>query len=664
MLLSLVLLAFGFPAAGAHAASARPLSTGSAPTRAVGTTPPDAPSLQLGISVAPASLCAYERATCPAGTGYARVTLSASVGAGEVESWPAVQIAFVLETTPYDGVYDAASGDPGADRCAVDSQVLCEESNGVPFFVKNAEQIADEIQAANPRTQVSFALVDYFATLTDHDDGDGAEYHVDIAQFVPASDFGTAVVVTFQQEVLLGGWTYADSDLSDNILSSSSITALYGTLIGSGLDWSNDTHHVVVWMGSTCPRDPSCIEDYEVSPSDDSDSAPYSSSGCEPAYAFQTGTSPNCEGWVASQNGVASDSIAALAHTAPSCVDSVGGSCTIDTIDYWTTPTDAYSEGWPANRAGGGPGGPIVVQDVDRIIEAGCALADATGGTWDGPAGDVCPNGDTGTLEYVPYGTPGQINFNNPTLLAALARISFGPVVQAGSLDGANTSMFRFVPFGNIALPPGGLAALQSRAACDADGTLQPTCQTTATLGLRDGVPFVGFNWSEIPSENVIGPGDLWTASFLVVASGPPFATVPVDACTLEACRAVGSGAVDGQFSSATYRLFPDGGDLAVSFPVATVTVEPTTSNPNPPAFPHAVPPTLPPAPSSGVFPNAVPQLATVASTALPSPSLQGIAAGFLAAGFTRVSVRARAQAIGVALRSGTASRGGPPIGR
>ena len=149
-------------------------------------------------------------------------------------------------------------------NAAIGTATLCEESNGVPFFVANAQLIANSISAANPHSQVSFAMVDYFANINNWDDGDGAEYHVDIPQFIPSSQFGQAVKSTFQATVLNGNWYYGDSDLSDNQLTASTITAMYGTIVGSGLDWTNDTHHVIVWMGSTAPRDPNYPEDYCV----------------------------------------------------------------------------------------------------------------------------------------------------------------------------------------------------------------------------------------------------------------------------------------------------------------------------------------------------------------------------------------------------------------
>ncbi len=602
-----------------------------------------AQALQLGISATPSRICAYGLDTCSAGSGTARVTLSANAGNGGVLAWPAVQVAFVIETTLYDGVYDPSAQDSGSDPCAESTQIACEESNGVPFFVKNAQLIASEIQSANPHSRVSFALVDYFATLTDHDDGDGSEYHVDIQDFVPAAQFGSAVSSTFQAQVLEGGYVYEDSDFSDNILDSSSITALYGTIIGSGLTWSNDTHHVIVWMGSTAPRDPSYTVNYYVSASDDYDETPYDSQSCEPSYAFAIGASPDCEGWIHSQDGNASHSIAALAQTAPSCTDSIGGVCTVDTIDLWTTTTDPYSRGWPSGRAGGGAGGTIVIQDVDKIIAAGCDLAAATGGSWDGPAGYVCPNGDAGTLQYVPHGPALTPDTNNPTLLEALRGISFGPVLQTQVAAGTGNPLFTYVPIGNIKLPDTA-AQIDATASCDRNGEPFRTCQTNATIEhAANGLIYLGWNWSTNRSSNIMYVGDSWTASFNVIADGPPFATVPVDACVTQDCRAGGSEAVEGYYTAATYVPYSNNTVDTESFPLGTVTVEVTPPVPLPPT----APPPPPPAPPPFAIPAPTPlpviqQIGIGNSVGIANVSLQGVAAGFLGAGFIRVSIKNR----------------------
>src|SRR5258708_30687716 len=113
---------------------------------------------------------------------------------------------------------------------------------------------------------------------------------------------------------------------------------------------------------------------------------------------------PNCEGWVTSQDGNANDSIAALTKTSSSCTNSVGGSCTIDVIDYWDTPTDPYSKGWPANpgyasgSTGAGAGGSGVIMDSTHILDAGCDLPAATGGARNGPPLWTRPSGPAGPV--------------------------------------------------------------------------------------------------------------------------------------------------------------------------------------------------------------------------------------------------------------------------
>ena len=623
-------------------------------------------SLDLSVSATPTSICVGQTTTCPAGVGLSRVTLTASAPTVSYETWPAVQVAFVIETTVYDGVYDPTAGTPGYDECALADDPAggaCEESNGVPFFINNAQAIANAIAAANPHTTVSFALVDYFATLDQQDDGDGSEYHVDIPQFVPAGNFGTDVEATIgSQYPFESGNRYEDSDFSDNVLHSSSITALYGTIIGSGLNWANNTHHVIVWMGDTAPRDPSYEQDYCVSPSEyyppgGPEALPCMSSGCEPAYAFGTGSSPACEGWVNSQNGNASDSIAALAHQSPSCTDSIGGDCTIDMIDLWSTTTDPSSPGWPAgdNTAalGGGPNGPMVEQNVGRVLLAGCDLAAATGGTWDGPSFFSCPNGQTGTLQPDFLGPFGQPNLNNPSLFAAFRSIGFGPVESSVVATATNRPLFQFVPYGSIQMLPG--AAAQVRTICETGtGALSPHCPTQPTtlnvaLGPGQNVTVYGWNWSTVYSENQMVGGDTWIASFWVLAAGPPYGTVPVDACTTTDCSLGGSHALNGFYTSATYLPAVSVTVVTQSFPLASLDVQSPPSSVPPPTFPPPAPP-VPPPPLPP--PPGLPVLTSIgvgAQVGIASLSLNAAAAGFVAAGFGTITVRNKPLSLQVA---------------
>src|SRR5271157_434329 len=628
-----------------------------------------APSLLLSIAANPNSICVLELTNCPAGVGLSRVTLTAAAPATSFETWPAVQVVFVVETTVYDGVFDPQAGDPGHDQCAQASGSIgpaCEESNGVPFFTANAQSIANAIQAANPHSLVQFALVDYFATQDVQNDPDGQEYHVDIPKFIPANQFGQQVQSTFGSDVLESGYRYSDSDFSDNILHSSSITALYGAIVGSGLNWSANTHHVIVWMGSTAPRAPGYAQDYCVGPStayrvgSSGGGLPCDSATCEPSYAYGSAVSPQCEGWVNSQNGNASDSIAALARSTPQCTSSIGQVCTVDTIDLWTTPTDPLSPGWPAGDATpqlqGGPNGPMVDQNTARVLLAGCDLAAATGGTWDGPSFFTCPNGQAGNLQPSFLGPFANPNLDNPSLLAALRGVGFGPVTNTLVAVGTSHPLFSFVPFGNIEVLPGGAA--QFRTACLlGDGSFSSHCPVAPTVSSATVSPgtttsVYSWNWSTVASQNLMYAGDTWIASFWVMATGPPYGQDPVDACTTTYCALGESHALGGYYTSATYIPATAVAPVTQSFPLATLDVQsPPTAIP---------PPTLPPA-ATAPPPPGIPITAPLgllspvgvgAQVGVASLSLQAAAAGFIAAGFTAISVRNRPLSLAVAALS------------
>jgi hypothetical protein len=637
-------------------------------------TPAAVAPLLLGTSAGPAAICALNMTNCNAGTGEARVTLTASAATTPKPFWPNVQIAFVIETTAYDGDADHYNSFEGTDPCAVatsDQGPLCEESNGVPFFIENAGTIAQAIQAANPHSNVSFAMVDFFGTDYDWNDGpfDSWKYHVDVPDFVPSYDFGAEVHSTFQAEQMdeADGWGCI-CGLDDNFLHSSSITALYGAIIGSGLDWSLDTHHVVVLMGSTAPRDPNYPENYWVSGFDICCTSPTEYSGtCEPSYVFSNGVMPNCEGWIRSQDGNPDDSIAALTRTSPTCTDSIGGDCTIDVVDYWDTPTDPYSQGWPTNsntvhvEMGGtnpsgsdGPGGYSVIEDSTNILLAGCDLAAATGGSWSGPSYFTCPNGDPGSLQYVEHGPLDDPDTNNPTLFTALRQISFGPVYASEVANGTAHPLFTYVPPANFVVAP----SPQYATACLTPNGFFSTCQTVPEVLHVNGVTELGWNWSTNKTRNQLYVGDTWSGSFNIINTGQPFAAAdPVLACTTTLCLAGGSGPVMGQYSSVTYSPPNSTSIVTVSFPLATVAViGPTVAGP-PPIVPPPAPPIPPAAPI--VVGTPTPVLVATPTTVVQGVaniSLQATAAGFLGAGFMRVSLKNRPIAMKIAAKSGAQS--------
>ncbi|MCI4324062.1 MAG: hypothetical protein L3K03_08675 [Thermoplasmata archaeon] len=663
---------FAAPTVHIGGGPATPMGLTSEPDATVGTSSTAPPELALSISAEPHAICAFNGMTCSAGAGESRVTLTAQAPVAGGESWPDVQVAFVLDTSPYNGDYDPySSNSMGLDPCGQEvilSSTLCEESNGIPFFVANAQTIANAIQSANPKSAVSFALVDYYATLDAWDDGDAPQYHVDVSTFVPASDFGSAVSSTFQATQLTGslvggrgkGWVYPDMDLDNAFLASDEITALYGAIIGSGLTWSDGTHHVLVVMGDGAPRAPGYEENYCVSPSEYNEystrTGPACDSGtCEPVYVFGSLASPSCEGWTTSQDGNPADSIAALTRSSPTCTDSVGGSCTIDAIDYYDGITDPYSAAWPttidnvaASELGGGPGGPAVIEDSDRQLLAGCAIASATGGNWDGPDFFTCPDGQSGTLQYVPHGAFDAPTTTNPTLMDAFQDISFGPVESTLVATGTQVPMFSFVPYGNVQIAP----SPQFRSLCvEENGVLwqggqrcpaAPTNQTSIA-----GERYVGWNWSDNQSQNAMYLGESWSVSFWVVANGPPYSTVPIDACVTVYCEAGGSTSVGGVYSAATYIPSTNGSVVSPSFPLGTVQVVQAPSPSPPPNAPGLAP--SPPTPG-GAPTSPPPPIQSVTQVGAEVPilelTLQATAVGFLVGSAVRVQQANRPMSI------------------
>jgi hypothetical protein len=106
-------------------------------------------ALALEVTSNPATICADNVSDCPAGVSQARVTLSAQAINTPKPFWPDVQVAFILETTAYDGVFDHYNSFYGQDPCAAatDGQgPVCEESNGVPFFIQYGGAVAQAIQ--------------------------------------------------------------------------------------------------------------------------------------------------------------------------------------------------------------------------------------------------------------------------------------------------------------------------------------------------------------------------------------------------------------------------------------------------------------------------------------------------------------------------------------
>ncbi|HEV2231354.1 MAG TPA: hypothetical protein VGS18_04150, partial [Thermoplasmata archaeon] len=289
------------------------------------------------------------------------------------------------------------------------------------------------------------------------------------------------------------------------------------------------------------------------------------------------------------------------------------------------------------------------IADSAHILQAGCDLAAATGGTWDGPSYWTCPGGASGSLQYVSHGALDKPNTYNPTLFTALRQIGFGPVYQSLLANGSNQPIFSYVPPPNFAVSPNP----QFTAACTTPNGFLPTCQQSPFVLHKNGVTYLGWNWSTNKSQNAIYLGDTWTASFNVVNTGPPYAVDPVLACVTVACRAAGSGDIGGLYSWATYYPANSTGLITQSFPLATVHVL---------ELPAVQPPLTVPPPSPPVPPGIPITIAPATPVALPTPSLvgqsigtlslQAAAAGFLGAGFMRVGLKNRPIAMKIAAKS------------
>lgn len=653
LLLIVLTVAIGVASPGAGASPNHPPSAPALATlaRSAAASNPNAsrPGIHLAISGQEPAICLGQLANCPSEAATDTITLSATVGPS---AWPAVQMLFLLETTPYDGVYDPSAGAPGGDPCGdgtYGTGTLCEEANGVPFFAANAASIATSIAAAHPTTNFSFGLLDFFATQDAFDAGGGTYYHVDVGNFVNASGFGPAVGKSLTTQVLSGGYILPNSDLRENFLHSSSISALFGGLEGAGVNWSAAAHHVLVIIGSTAPRDPNYLENYCVSPAVTPDGlANCTAPTCEPSNLLPGElTVPACEGWVTSNSTNRSADIASLAKVAPDCVGSYGARCTIDAIDLYDTPTDPESPSWSASGGSGGPANWTL--DSDNILRAGCDIAAATGGSWDGPSWFSCPNGPSGDLPLVGHGAAAAPNVSNPALLRAMVHLSLGDPSSVLPIAAApNRPIFLFVPFGQISVAVG-TSFVQSCA--NATGVAFPCPGPTATaLG---GTVAFGWNISTIPASNGLQAGDTWSSTFQVADLGPPVATVPVDACILRDCQAAGSGAVLGNFTESTFRFFDGSLVTALSFPVAVVQAELALTSA------IVTPPSAPPLGAGGGTPGAggtPPPTATPPpgpSVPAPAVAVQTFTAGIIAAGAIRLGVR------GTGLSQKTAAQSG-----
>lgn len=214
-----------------------------------------------------------------------------------------------------------------------------------------------------------------------------------------------------------------------------------------------------------------------------------------------------------------------------------------------------------------------------------------------------------------------------------------------GPYEWVDLPSLAFVPYGSIDLA----SAPDPTETCATQAFAEAApCSTNATLGAIGTRTTLTWAWATNESQPPLMMGDTWTMTFLVIATGPPFSTVPVDACITPGCLAAGSAEIDGSFSALEFT--PDGNTTmdVDSAPLAMVQVVvlPPTSTP-----PSSAPPSAPPAGGSPLPAPSTPAPVSLPvpthSTVLPSGaqpssvSPTAVAGGILAIGVAGVFLRA-----------------------
>ncbi len=511
-----------------------------------------ADSLALTISTNLASVCGYGAATCPAKTSTVRVTLA---GATPTSLGPTngsvAQVLFVVDLTPYS--FGCAYGSY-PDGCGY-FDAFSHATNALTYFRDHAAALTEAIELAHPGMNLTFGLVETMGTNDSFDDGDGWSYRVDAGQFVNSTDFASLANTSLQPN---------DLDSSDNLLHSASISALFAALNGVGINWTQGVRHVLVYLGTSAPRAPAYQQDLCALLTLLSCYPPT----CEPAGNFSGLELPACEGWVNSTDGYSDDSIAAAARGTTACVTAFAAVCPIDVIDANATPTDPYSPDW-LNSSNSSTRHADVWNNTRHVLQAGCDLARATGGTWDGPTWFTCDSLGNGSLAF-----DASTSTANPTLAEAITNVGLGPAngsAQGWFLGSSGGPLFRFVPTPNVTLA----IPLNASVSCLTPSGPFTGCDTVPHEMLVGGVPALAWNWSTDPSTNRLHLGDQWSASFDVVVNASPAASVPLDLCSTPACQGAEGPVETSLGSSAEYKVAGWGSSLTQSFPIAAVEVEP-----------------------------------------------------------------------------------------
>ncbi|MGI0053249.1 MAG: hypothetical protein ACREC5_00905 [Thermoplasmata archaeon] len=226
---------------------------------------------------------------------------------------------------------------------------------------------------------------------------------------------------------------------------------------------------------------------------------------------------------------------------------------------------------------------------------------------------------------------------------------------------------FTFVPYGPVSVFSN-LAELDPTSSCYDPYGFTDDCDTnTSVVAIAPGVLGLRWDLSRDPFRDQLLARSTWTASFNVYATAPPFGTVSVDDCVTAACSGLGSGELNGSFTSISFRAFENATVSTVSFPPGLLSIEPPSGPPSQPQ-PSLLPPVSPampvsPPPTPAVVPPGAPASSPVPPGAGPGIlAIAPIGSGAIAAGFTQVKQK-RKVATAVAAPSGALS-GSAPSGR
>ena len=250
----------------------------------------------------------------------------------------------------------------------------------------------------------------------------------------------------------------------------------------------------------------------------------------------------------------------------PACFGSTGGYCTIDTIILNATPTNPASQAWSNANASARAD---AVEDADSVVQSGCDLANATGGTWEGPWGFQCASlGLNGTLNYT-----GTTENETPGLDRALRSVGLGsgafPLGRPAAVGGPP-------PMFQVVLPSGVRPAPLPNAttSCTRLNGSSARCPAAPIIETVGSDVLLGWNWSASPSGNWMARGDRWSASIDVSVVSLPSNGTAVDLCDGPSCLAAGAGLpTGGLWSGSEASLWPGGPIERTSFPLLEVRV-------------------------------------------------------------------------------------------